>query len=481
MGQEIKTSQFKLSDFEDFKMALQQESTLLGEWFDGNFFSRQSLVSGYELEAWLISQDYYPSPSNEQFLANANSPLLTQELAQFNIELNSVPLKLDNKMLSECERAFTQHWKFCQQTAKAIDCQLLSIGILPSLKPDHLTMSNISNQVRYRALNEQVLRQRDGELFKLNISGHESIKLTHRDVMLEAASTSLQIHLQVTQEQAIRYYNASILLSAPMVAISANSPFLFGKDLWAETRIPVFEQSVDVGGYAGAAHGPVHRVSFGTAYARNTLMECFEENIQHFPVLLPMNFESEVNAMKHLSLHNGTIWRWNRPLIGFDDDGTPHLRIEHRVIPSGPSIVDNVANMAFYYGLVFYYANMDMPAELQLEFSLARDNFYTAAQHGLDNKINWPGCNRCSIRHLILHRLLDEAESGLRSLGMDEKDIEKYLKVIEARTENKQTGSEWQRKFVKLHGRDMNNLTRVYYRNQQTGEAVHNWDYVGDE
>jgi len=309
MGQEIKTSRFCKADFADFKIALERETELLGSWFEGDGFSKLPLMAGYELEAWLINHDCLPSPSNEQFLANAQSPLLTQELAQFNIEINASPLKLANKMLSEFEQAFTEHWDFCQNIARSIDCQLLSIGILPTLQPQHLTLKNISDQERYRALNEQVLKQRGGEAFKLNINGHESIKTTHQDVMLEAASTSLQIHLQVTQQQAVRYYNASILLSAPLVAISANSPYVFGKDLWSETRIPVFEQSVDVGGFAGAAHGPVHRVSFGTAYARDSLMECFEENLQHFPVLLPMNFESNPDQQQHLGLHNGTIWR----------------------------------------------------------------------------------------------------------------------------------------------------------------------------
>ena len=481
MGQEIKTSRFGKSDFADFKIALQRETELLSSWFEGDGFSRVSLMAGYELEAWLLNNNYLPSPSNEQFLADAKSALLTQELAQFNIEINASPLKLANKMFSEFDQAFTRHWDYCQKIAKSIDCKLLSIGILPTLKPEHLTLKNISNQERYRALNEQVLKQRGGEAFKLNINGHESLKTTHHDVMLEAASTSLQIHLQVTQQQAVRYYNASILLSAPLVAISANSPYLFGKDLWSETRIPVFQQSVDVGGFAGAAHGPVHRVSFGTAYARDSLMECFDENWQHFPVLLPMNFKSDNNKLKHLSLHNGTIWRWNRPLVGFDEDGTPHLRIEHRVMASGPSIIDNIANMVFYYGLVHYYANLDKPAERQLEFSQARDNFSTAARQGLESKINWPGCERCNIQSLILQRLLDEAESGLNALGMDANDIAKYLGVIEARAEKKQTGSDWQRQFVNLHGKDMAQLTRVYYKNQQSREAVHNWDYESYE
>jgi hypothetical protein len=263
-----------------------------------------------------------------------------------------------------------------------------------------------------------------------------------------------------------------------MVAISANAPYLFGKDLWAETRIPVFEQSVDVGGFSGAAKGPVRRVSFGTGYARDSLMECFNENQQHFPVLLPMLFDEPENQLHHLALHNGTIWRWNRPLIGFDADGTAHLRIEHRVMPSGPSIVDNIANIAFFYGLVHYYASRDIAPESLIEFAQAKDNFYNAARYGLNSKISWIDCDRCNVQQLILNQLLERAESGLQALQIDRRDIDYYLGIIQHRAEQKQTGSDWQRQFVQQHNASMQQLTQTYYHNQQTGEPVHCWDFL---
>jgi len=476
MGQEIKTQHFSDDDFTHFAQCLEAETQLLAQWFADNQLSSHKLVGGYELEAWLIDKQGLPSPSNQQFLELADSPLLTTELAQFNVELNSEPADIKTNMLSQFEQSFKDHWAYCQHHAESIGCRLLSTGILPTLTEQHLTLKNISNLRRYRALNEQVLKQRNGEAFHLNISGHQSLKNDYHNVMLEAAATSLQIHLQVPQQQAVRYYNAAMIVSAPLIAISANSPFLFGKDLWSETRIPLFEQSVNVGGFKGASHGPIQRVGFGTGYARKSLMECFEENQQHFPILLPMRFDNKKDELKYLSLHNGTIWRWNRPLIGFDKDGTPHLRIEHRVMASGPSITDNVANMAFFYGLIHYYANLDTPPETQLEFSMARDNFYTAAQHGMQVKINWPGCERCSIRHLILHQLIDHAESGLNALGLDKKDIEYYLGIIQSRIEHNQTGSNWQRSFVEKHGPDMQRLTQTYYQNQQQGDPVHCWD-----
>lgn len=477
MGQEITTSHFTQRDYENFNQRLKRETAELEQWFINGRFSSRAPVAGYEMEAWLIDQQAKPAPCNTEFLSRANNSLYTAELAQFNIELNAAPLEIRENFLSEFEKDFQQHWSYCKTIAESINCRVLGTGILQTLQNDDLSLQNISHQIRYKALNEQVLEQRQGRPLKLNINGHQSLKSEHHNVMLEAAATSLQIHLQAPFDMAHHYYNASLLISAPMVAISANSPYMFGKDLWSESRIPVFEQSVDVGGYSGASQGPVRRVSFGTDYARHSLMECFTENLQHFPVLLPMMFTDDVSKMQHLSLHNGTIWRWNRPLIGYDKDGTPHLRIEHRVIPSGPSAVDNIANMAFYFGLVEFYAKQKMPANELLNFSQVRDNFYTSAQHGLENKLVWPGCDRCDMRHLILNKLLDQAESGLNMLNIDPADIEYYLGIIQSRAEHRQTGSHWQRDFVKKHGDNMQQLAETYYHNQQTGEPVHCWGF----
>jgi len=477
MGQEITTSHFSATDFDNFMLRLQAETAELKQWFEQGAFSSHTPVAGYEMEAWLIDGQARPAPRNAEFLEKANNPLYTAELAQFNIELNADPANIQGSFLSDFEKDFQQHWLYCKTISESMDCRVMGTGILQTLQHEDLNMQNISQQLRYKALNDQVLAQRKGRALTLNINGHQSLKSEHHNVMLEAAATSLQIHLQAPLALAHHYYNASLLISAPMVAISANSPYMFGKDLWAESRIPVFEQSVDVGGYNGASQGPVHRVSFGTGYARESLMECFEENLQHFPVLLPMLFENDMSQMRHLSLHNGTIWRWNRPLIGHDKDGQPHLRIEHRVMPSGPSVVDNIANMAFYFGLVQFYATQKQAVTELLDFAQVRDNFYTSAQHGLENKLIWPGNDRCDMRHLILNQLLDQAESGLRMLELDVRDIEYYLGIVQARAEHKQTGSHWQRQFVEKHGDNMQRLVETYYHNQQTGEPVHCWGY----
>jgi gamma-glutamyl:cysteine ligase YbdK (ATP-grasp superfamily) len=477
MGEEIKYSRFVKTDYQQYQKRLQQETDILAEWFSNNALSKKGLVAGYELEAWLIDSNASPCPRNEAFLQRANNPYLFPELAKFNIELNVEPQSINSSLLSDFEKQLQQLWQQCKQTSKDIGCNMLGIGILPTLTNNDLSLDNISSLDRYRALNEQVLRHRQGKTIGLNINGNEHLEVERKDVMLEAAATSLQIHLQTPQDESVRYYNASMIVSAPLVAVGANAPFMFNKDLWYETRIPVFEQSVDIGGIGGAASGPMHRVTFGSHYARESLLECFNENLEHYPVLLPVTYDTEPEKLNYLRLHNGTIWRWNRPLIGFDDDGTPHLRIEHRTMSSAPSMVDNIANIAFYYGLVHYYATCIDPPEARLTFAETKDNFYRSAQLGLNHRVIWPDGNRYTIKELVLDSLLEEAQTGLDKLGISAADSQRYLGIIESRIESEQTGTQWQRKFAELNGRDMQRLTRCYYQHQQNNIPVHEWDF----
>ncbi len=481
MGDEIQYSRFNKTDYQQFVSHLKQETALLKNWFDNQAFSSAPLTAGYELETWLIDHAGHPAAINEAFLKEANDPLLSPELAKFNVELNVEPAPLSGKVLSTFEHKLNQLLLHCSNTAARLDANILGIGILPTLQDHDLTIKNISRLDRYKALNEQVLTHRKGIEIELNINGHDHLHVIHKDVMLEAAATSLQIHIQVPQDVAIRYYNASILLSAPMVAVSANSPCLFGRRLWQETRIPVFEQAVPSGGYGGATSGPVHRVSFGSGYARDSLFECFQENLEHFPVLLPVSYQAGDDQLKYLRLHNGTIWRWNRPLIGFDDNHTPHLRIEHRVCAAAPTTVDNIANIAFYYGLLHYYANTEIAPESIMPFTDAKNNFYRAAQRGLKHNTHWFGkkANTLkidSLQKIILDKLLLEAETGLYQLGIDQHDSQRYLSIIQQRVEKNRTGSEWQLNFLKAHQDDRTLLTLNYLSNQQSGKPVHEWD-----
>jgi gamma-glutamyl:cysteine ligase YbdK (ATP-grasp superfamily) len=475
MGDEITHSNFLATDFELFNKHLQQETRLLGQWFEDGAFSLRVPVCGLELEAWLIDRQALPAPVNRQFLEQMNDPLVVPELAKFNVELNVDPEPLHGKALSQLHRGLQQTWDRCGAVAADLDTRLVMAGILPSVTQQDLTLANMSELKRYRALNEQVLRLRGGEPLMLDIHGRQHLNILHNDVMLESATTSLQLHLKVSVQDAVRYYNAAQIVSAPLVAAAANSPYLFGKDLWDETRIPLFEQSVEVGGFAAASRGPVRRVSFGTGYAKESLFECFVENQEHFPVLLPIHFEDPDREMRHLRLHNGTIWRWNRPLIGYDEDGTPHLRIEHRVLPAGPTVIDSIASAAFFYGLVHALATRDVAPEIQLPFATARDNFYAVARIGLDAQITWLDGRKLPVQTLLLDQLIPLARYGLGLLEIDEQDRDLYLGIVKDRIRNACTGANWQRAYVARHACDMQTLTEAYYERQQSRAPVHEW------
>jgi gamma-glutamylcysteine synthetase len=475
MGQDIAKSHFKQQDFDLFARNLSEETALLRGWFDGRQLSNSDKVVGFELETWLIKSDGKPAPINEAILTQLNDKSrYSPELSQFNIELNSTPRPLSAGIFSAMKSELDNSWSHCHQVARQLDSELAMIGILPTLQDEMLTLDNMSQTERYRALNEQVLRLRQGRPIKLDINGVEHLQSTHTDVMLEAATTSFQIHLQVSQDKALRYYNAMQVLAAPMVAMSANSPLLFGKKLWQETRIPLFEQAVPVGGIDGAAFGPLKRVSFGTGYARHSLMELFDENQQHFPIMLPERLSTDPAELSHLRLHNGTIWRWNRPIIGFDTDGTPHLRIEHRVMPAGPTTIDTIANCALFIGLAHALSEERVAVEDRLDFSQARDNFYLAAKRGLKTQVSWLDKQNGRMDDLLKY-LLPLARIGLERLDCSRADIDDYISIIEGRVAKGQTGANWQLAYLEAHGDDIEQMFMAYLEGQNSGNPVHEW------
>lgn len=468
MGQEIHRIQFDSTDFARFERRLADETAGLGEWLRGGRFNRRRFVGGFELEAWLLDRHFSPAPINAPYLEHLANPLVVPELSTFNIELNSTPQPLQGNALSLMEQELTDTWRQCLHVAEAFDSTLLLIGILPTVREADLSLAHISPLNRYHALNAQILKRRGGQPLQVRIAGRELLDLRHDDVMLEAATTSFQVHLQVPAEPAVRYYNASQILAAPMVAVSANSPFLFEKSLWDETRIPLFEQAVDT--------GEERRVTFGKSYLQESPLEIFTDNLQRFPVLLPVAFASEEAQFCHLRLHNGTIWRWNRLLVGQDCQGTPHLRIEHRVMSAGPSILDMMANAALYLGAVCFLARQSQPPEARLPFSAARANFYRAARAGMAAEMEWLEGKSMPMRELLRNELLPMAEEGLRRFGIDDAEAQHYLSVIRARVDSGQNGATWQQAFVAKHGRDFFLLTEVYLRHQRSGKPVHEWE-----
>lgn len=468
MGIEVSQDHFSESDFSKFQQQLNLETDYLLARLSSNQFSNHPPVAGFELEACLLDSAVQPTPINSQFLERVNHAMFTSELAKFNIELNTTPQALHGQAFQQFEDEIQHLISDAQRAAKALESQVLFTGILPTLTPAHFCLENMSEMKRYHALNEQILNARQGKPLRFDLQGHEELHMQSDSVMLESAATSMQLHLQAPIKHAHHYYNASILASAAVTAVASNSPYLFGNELWHETRIPIFEQSVHLG------YAP-QRVTFGSGYI-NHIAECFIENRDVYPVILPMLQDKPIEKLAHLNLHNGTIWRWNRPIVGFDTDDTPHIRIEHRVMPAGPTTVDMIANAAFFYGLTQYFATYLQDNEIPIPFQHAKDNFYAAARHGLTAQLQW-GDQQVSVQALLLSDFIPFAKQGLQQLQIEPDAIEHYLSIIQARVKSGQTGAAWQMNHVRQHGCSMQQLTQDYFQLQKAGHPVHTWSH----
>ncbi len=476
MGQDVERSRFDHRDFERFARHLRAETDHLHALEEHGALSAHAPVVGLELEAWLIDAAGRPAPRNEAFLAAIDCPDVVTELGRFNVELNVPPRPAAGDGLARLGEDLRSLWDRCQATAANLGLRMVAVGILPSLADSDLSLANLSDRARYRALNEQVRRQRQGRPVRLAIDGPggESLRSEHHDVMLEAAATSFQVHLQLPAARIVRAYNAALLASAPLVAVTGNSPMLFGRRLWRETRIPLFEQALGVGTRVDGHHASLSRVGFGSGYAGWSLLEPFRENLDRFEPLLPLAQQEPASRMPHLRLHNGTIWRWNRPLVGFDADGRVHLRLEHRPLAAGASLADTIADLAFAVGLIAGLSALPDPPEAAMPFEAAREAFYLAARDGLEAVLPWPDRSPATADRLV-QSLLPLAADGLAALGVDGVDAAGWLATVEQRAASGRTGAAWQlRAFDALQG-DVAALTLAYAARQAEGLPVHRW------
>jgi len=477
MGQSVERSSFEHRDFVRFQRALRAETAWLHDLVERDQLSQHEPMAGLELEAWLVDAEGRAAPRNAEFIARCASPDVVTEIARFNIEINVPPQPVRGPGLGRLAAALHDAWTHCGAVAATMGLRVVAIGILPSLSDAELNMANLSEPLRYRALNQQVLRQRHGRPTRLDIDGPHGARLhaEHQDVMLEAAATSFQVHLQMPAAQAVRAYNAAMIASAPVLAMAGNSPLLFGQALWQETRIPLFEQAVGIGAREDAQHGALPRVSFGSGYAGYSLVECFRENLERFEPLLPVALDEPVESLAHLRLHNGTIWRWNRPVLGFDaEDGRAHIRTEHRPLPAGPSLPDMMANLAFTVGLVAAWSAEDEPPEAQLPFAQALGNFHAAARDGLDARLTCPdGRQRPAASWLL--QLLPQARRGLELMQVDAALTDGWMHLLHERLASGQTGARWLLARLDTLGGDLAALTLDYARKQAEGSPVHRW------
>jgi hypothetical protein len=453
-------------------------------------------LTGLEVELNLVGTDFAPVMANARVLESIADPAYQTELGQFNIELNVSPRPLPGDSALELEELLRTSLNAAEAKANAQGAHIVMIGILPTLMPEHFHTEWMSANARYAALNESVFAAR-GEDLLIDIASPTSTErvTAYADTIApEAACTSVQLHLQVSPQEFASTWNAAQALLGPQLALGANSPYLFGKNLWAETRTELFLQATDTRSVELKNQGVRPRVFFGERWI-TSIFDLFEENVRYFPGLLPEVSDedpvAELDAgraprLQELRLHNGTVYRWNRPVYDIVD-GRPHLRVENRVLPAGPTVVDVLANSAFYYGAVRMLADEDRPVWTKMSFATAEANFTECARRGLDGTLYWPGLGELPAEELVLRHLLPLAHEGLRRWGVSTAVRERYLGVIEQRCMRGRNGASWQVETVQaLEGRGRGRLDAVrdmlalYVENMHTNEPVHTWVVPGE-
>lgn len=401
---------------------------------------------GVEQEMFLIGEAHRPAPLAMEVLRELDDPRFTTEIARFNLEANLDPLPLSGDLLSGMEKSLEEVMTLASDAARRVGADVLLTGILPTLQLSDLSLDNMTPLPRYRVLNDALARVRGGEPYHLHLSGADEIHASHGNVMLEAANASFQIHLQVGAEEFSRLYNLAQLVAAPLLACSTNSPLLFGRRLWRETRIGLFQQSIDTRSVGPSTREKAARGSFGRDWVRGGVIELLRENISHHPVLLDAGDEDDEDAdpplLSALTLHNGTVWRWNRPCYGATD-GKPHLRIESRYLPSGPTLPDEVANAAVWLGLMSALSGAGVEPAGALPFAEVLENFLAASRLGLMSELTWLDGRHWRARELLTGELLPLAREGLARKGVDAGDVDRYVGIVEERVRTGRSGARW--------------------------------------
>ena len=492
MGEKLVADRFTLADRRLYRQQLRRGLEAMERMLAEGRFERPRDLMGLEIELNLSDTSGLPRMRNTEVLERIASTDFQTELGQFNLEVNIVPHRLVGRVFDQLAEELRTGLGYADRQASEAAARIVMIGILPTLDAEDLVPANLTAVDRYRLLNDQIMAAR-GEEVALDIWGVERLVRTTSSIAPEAACTSLQLHLQVTPERFADVWNAAQVVTAPQIAMGANSPFVFGRELWRESRIPVFVQATDTRPPELAAQGVRPRTWFGERWISSPL-DLFEENLRYYPALLPLVDEEDPQQilesggtpnLPELVLHNGTVYRWNRPVYGVVD-GVPHLRVENRVLPAGPTVTDVLANTAFYYGLVRSLADDPRPVWRRMSFSQAAANFDAACRHGVTARLHWPrasgGMAEWSAVRLVQEVLLPRAAEGLDAWGVEPADRDRFLGVIEERCRTRTNGAEWQaRSFHRGvesgldRAKALAAMTRRYSELAWDGEPVHTW------
>ncbi|MCF6377582.1 glutamate-cysteine ligase family protein [Nocardioides KLBMP 9356] len=487
MGEEVDQQDFSRADRTRHREKVRRNLDVFARMLREARFDTDDPMTGLEMELNLIDEVGDPALKNAEVLEAIADPDFQTELGQFNIEINLAPAKLREGGLTTFEESLRRSLNDAEEKAAKVGAHQVMIGILPTLAEGHMDPSSLSANPRYKLLSEQILAAR-GEDITISISGRERLTTTADSIVPEAACTSTQFHVQTSPDQFAAYWNAAQAVAGVQLAVSANSPFLLGRELWRETRIPLFEQATDTRSEELKAQGVRPRVWFGERWI-TSVFDLFEENVRYFPALLPVTDEEDplevleaggTPALHELKLHNGTIYRWNRPVYDVADD-MPHLRVENRLLAAGPTVADTIANAALWFGLIRYLAESERPLWSQMSFSAAEENFHVAAQTGVDAQVYWPGIGQVRATELVLRRLLPMARAGLDSWGVPGEESDRYLGIIEQRCQAETSGAAWFVERVRERGGedrfDALRATLLDYRDRMhSNEPVHLWD-----
>lgn len=472
-----------------FTKAVLNDLQALGKMIEGELLESDALRIGAEQEMFLVDSALLPASIAMQILEKANDKRLTTEIGQFNLEANLTPLEFTGNCLRKLEDEILELVDLVRQTAKKMNSGVILAGILPTLQHSDLVVKNLTPSPRYHELN-RILTELHGENRVVHIKGLDEINLTVQDAMSETCNTSFQVHLQVSSKDFVNSYNWAQAVAGPVLACSVNSLMLFGRRLWHETRLALFQQATDTRSIVHQTRNQMPRVTFGRSWIKNSVLEIFHEDVARYRIILTRELEEDsletlekggIPKLSAWQMHNGTIWRWNRACYGIMN-GKPSLRIEARFLPSGPSVADEIANSAFFLGLMIALPQEFGSVSEKMSFDDARNNFFTAARYGLRSQTTWLDNRNYRTSRLILEELLPRARHGLRSVGIDSADIERYLGIIEERVSQEKTGSQWMlESWAKMNPLAKANvrlraLTATMKKYQENNEPLHKWD-----
>jgi hypothetical protein len=489
VGQDVSAVVFSGEDRQRYRQKVRTCLDVFARMLREARFDPERRSVGLEIELNLTDEQGDPAMANARALEAIADADFQTELGQFNVEINVPPRLLEGDIASELEGAVRSSLNRAEERARTVGAHMMLIGILPTVMDRHLTADSFSDNPRYELLNQQIFAAR-GEDLEISIGGVERLQTFADTIAPEAACTSVQLHQQVDPDAFADHWNAAQSIAGPQVAVAANSPFFFGKELWRETRIALFEQATDTRPEELKAQGVRPRVWFGERWI-NSIFDLFEENVRYFPALLPVCEDEDPTdtlergdtpSLPELRLHNGTVYRWNRPIYDVVRD-RPHLRVENRILPSGPSVVDIGANAAFYYGVIRTLVEEERPLWSRMSFSAAEENFHAGAREGIDARLYWPGVGEVPATELVLRRLLPAAHEGLERAGIDAADRDRLLGIIERRCVTMQNGAAWQagafhrlyedRKLDRLEA--LRRMTVIYREHMHANEPVHEW------